>query len=195
LVSRKINIKSYRLGEASWWQTRTPPKLHRDITLKITENVIKGMFKKFQYLISDLIIHRNFNNSGNIIILGTTWSKLVYRNRRRLLIRSLRKWQLANFKNKIYEEKLDLKYNHRVKSRFTVYLLTYLNQLLRTYLLINYNLSYRQIKKVYKNSGTLLTYVAYNKITIMRMMRRVLRRVKRESRVKPKFKKQWKYKL
>jgi hypothetical protein len=183
-VSRKINIKSFRLGEAAWWQTRTPPKLHRDITLKITENVIKGMFKKFRFLISDLIIHRNFNNSGKIIIFGTNWKKLAYRKRRKLLIRTLRKWQLPDFKSQIFVEKFRLKKYSRVKSRYTVYLLTYLNSLFRSYLLLNYMFSFRQIKKVYKNSGTLLTYIAYNKVTILKMMRRVLRRVKRDSCVK-----------
>ena len=77
-----------------------------------------------------------------------------------------------------YVEKPEL---NRTRSRLIVYLNCYIKEILQTYFQQETELSYRQIKKVYKNSGTLLTYIANNKKTpILKMMRRVHRRIKRE---------------
>lgn len=59
--------------------------------------------------------------------------------------------------------------------------MSYLKEIIQVYSQQETQISYRQMKKIYKNSGTLITYIAKNKKSpILKMMRRVHRRVKRE---------------
>jgi hypothetical protein len=64
----------------------------------------------------------------------------------------------------------------------TVYLLSYIKEMLQTYLKEQYNVSYREQKKVHKESEMLMRYIANSKRPIIKMMRRVNRRLQRESR-------------
>lgn len=75
-MSRKTN--GYRLGESIWWLSRTPPSFELDHKLIMIENIIKGMYDKFGFLTDNLIVQRKYNNTGNIIILGTKRRKKRY---------------------------------------------------------------------------------------------------------------------
>lgn len=139
------------------------------------------MFKKYRYIISEMIMQRKPNRTGTIVIIGTAKDKLVKRKKRRLLIRALKKREIVNYKKEIIKERSEVKTTNRTKSRLTVYLLTYIKEILGAYLQTDNKLSYREQKKVYKNSETLLKYITNNQTSIQKMMRRVLRKVKQES--------------
>lgn len=181
-VSRKTNIKGYRLGEATWWQTRTPPKKDRDYSLEFTESFIKGMFHKFGFLISEVMIQRKFGNMGKIMLLGKQWNKLVYRRRKRSLFRSLKKWERKEYKRELRKERLLASIRRTQSPKLAIYIINYIKELIQTYLQYPYNISYREVKKIYQESDMLYTYITKSKQPMMKMMRRVQKRIQLDSR-------------
>jgi len=184
-----ISNKAFRLGEATWWQSRTPPKLKRDIAFKFTDDIVKGIFSKFGYLIADVLIQRDFHKNGSLIILGNLLSKFNFRKRKRLLSRTLKVWEWSNHRSKILNERLNAKKRKLTYSRLTVYLLSYIQELLNTYLSHNYTLSFREIKKVYRNSDILTSYITKNKMPIIKMIKRVNRKILHDSSKLKRYKK------
>jgi len=181
-VSRKTNIKGYRLGEASWWQTRTPPRLDRDFSLFFTDSLIKGMFHKFGYLLSEVMIHRKIGSQGKIILLGKHFNNLIFRKKRKSLFRSLKKWERKDYIDELRKERRLATLNRIEKPKLTVYLVNFIKEFLLTYFQKGYNISYREVKKLYQESNILLTYITKSNLPIIKMMRRVQRQVKLDSR-------------
>ena len=60
--------------------------------------------------------------------------------------------------------------------------MNYIQEFLRMYNQTRYNISYREMKKIYQESNILLTYITKSKQPIMKMMRRVQKRVQQDSR-------------
>lgn len=152
-VARRVNINAYRLGHAAWWLTRTPPSLKRDISLFLTEATINGIFKKFKFLISDLIIQRKFDRSGFIMIFGrhlkAPWSN-----------------------KKLFKAKFKKYY------RLICYLLHYLYFFFNQYFFLNYKLCFRESNRFYFHSKILWHFFAFNNTPLLNFMRRTHKKFK-----------------
>jgi len=94
--------------------------------------IIKGLFKKFRYIIAEYFLFRSIKSKGTIVILGANLKRR------------------SNLQTKIY------------KNRLTVYIIQYIKHLLNTYLNLDYNFTYRQQKSISQNSSSLLAYVISN---------------------------------
>ena len=56
---------------STWWQTRTPPDRTMRKTMRKTSELVEGIFKKYEYLLSDIQYQRSINRTGVINVFGT----------------------------------------------------------------------------------------------------------------------------
>lgn len=156
-MSRQTNLKGIRLGISSWWKIRTPPTKKKGLTHNIIESLICGVLSKFKYILSDIVLQRNFNNKGIIYIFATPKS--------RLNIKKNNNFEHKNIKNTIIKKK-----------RLIVYLINYLRLIINTYYGVNYKFSFRHVYNYLHSSPIINTYLTKNNLPIMTMLRKTFRK-------------------
>lgn len=145
-------------------------KPQHQMNLKYYDEIIKGYFNKFRYVIGENLIqqftmkgfHGPSCTNGGIIVLGHP------------LYTPLRKTR-KGFKQITRNTERKLLLN---RNRLTIYIITLLKTLFKTYFKQDYTISYRQFKYIYQHSVSILSFANRSGRPIIKSLNRINQSIK-----------------
>jgi len=177
-MARRTNSIVFRLGVSRWWQARTPPKLEQDKHLTMINQVTRGVLKQFGYFVSEILLKRSLNKTGNIVLVGNHKSRFKYRRSLRPMWKRIRFYRRKYHTRALLKEKAIRRKQKRQKLP-RMYLLAYIDYIIQKYFKRKYQYSLRLIKKSISNAEVFNTYLTNNKASVLRMIKRSIRYLRR----------------
>jgi hypothetical protein len=147
--------------------------MHLDMINKVTT----GVFKKFGYFVSEILLNRSINKTGSIVLLGNNKSAFKFKRFFRPLSKRIRNIDYRYYIPALLKEK---EKRRTAPRRPKIYLFAYIDQIIKKYLNFNYQFSFRKLNKSFSNADMFSSYLTNNKASVLRMIKRSIRYMRKE---------------